>query len=62
MDLKKEFYKLKTPWDLLDFMKKNKNLEYDKDMAEYFNKICKKFSTGETPSNHSDPREVFNKK
>lgn len=62
MDLKQEFYKLKTPWELLDFMKENKDLEYDKNMIKYFNETAKKFSTGETPYDHSDPREAFIKK
>lgn len=61
MNKKDEFYKLKTPWELLEFMKANEDIEYDENMIEYFNKTVKEFSVGETQYNHSDPREAFKK-
>lgn len=59
MGTKEEFLKIMTPQGLLEFMKKNKNLSYDPDMAKYFNAVAKKHSSGETPENHTDPREAF---
>lgn len=59
MGAKEEFLKIKTPQGLLEFMKKNKDLIYDPDMAKHFNEVAKKHSSGETPEDHTDPREAF---
>lgn len=59
MDLKEKFLKIKTPGELLEFMKKNKDLPYDAEMANHFNEVAKEHSSGETYENHTDPREAF---
>jgi hypothetical protein len=59
MGLKEEFLKLETPGELIEFMKNNKDLQYDAEMAKHFNEIAKKHSNGETYESHSDPKEAF---
>jgi len=62
MSNKEEFMKLKTPEELLEFMKKHKDIRYDTDMARHFNTVAKKHSSGETPENHTDPKAAFLKR
>lgn len=59
MGSKEEFLKINNPQGLLDFMKKNKDLHYDADMAKHFNDMAKQYLDDETPENHTDPREAF---
>lgn len=59
MGSKEEFLKINNPQGLLDFMKKNKDLHYDADMAKHFNDVGKQHSSNETSENHADPREAF---
>lgn len=62
MGIKEDFLKIKNPQGLLDFMKRHKDLRYDADMAKHFNEVARQHSNGETPENHTDPREAFIKK
>lgn len=59
MDYRKLFLKIKTPEQYMDFKRKYPNVKFDNVMAEHLQNIALKFSDGETPENHSDPREAF---
>lgn len=59
MGSREEFFKIKNPQALLDYIKKNKDLHFDADMARHFNDMAKQYFDDETPENHTDPREAF---
>lgn len=59
MDYRKLFLKIETPEQYMDFKKKYPDVNFDKTMSKHLQKIALRFSNGETPENHTDPREAF---
>ena len=62
MNYKELFLKIETPDEYMDFKRKYPDVSFDNDMAKHLQNIALKFSDGERPENHSDPRKAFKRK